>query len=127
MWIFTIKHKADGSIEWLKTRLVAKGFTQSYGIDYQETFTPVDKLNTIQVLLSLIANFNWSLHQLDIKNVFLNGDLEEEVYIEVPHGIESSHIKSKVCKLLKSLYGLKQSPRAWFGRFAKFVTKCGYK
>ncbi|KAH9717291.1 retrovirus-related pol polyprotein from transposon RE1 [Citrus sinensis] len=126
-WIFTIKHKADGSIERLKARLVAKGFTQSYGIDYQETFAPVVKLNTIRVLLSLATNFDWSLHQLDIKNAFLNGDLEEEVYIEVPHGIESSHIKSKVCKLLKSLYGLKQSPRAWFGRFAKFVTKCGYK
>ncbi|KAH9678967.1 retrovirus-related pol polyprotein from transposon RE1 [Citrus sinensis] len=125
-WIFTTKHKVDESIERLKARLVAKGFTQSYGIDYQETFASVAKLNTIQVLLSLIANFNWSLHQLDIKNAFLNGDLEEEVYMEVPPGIESSHTKSKVCKLLKSLYGVKQSPRAWFVRFAKFVTKCGY-
>lgn len=126
-WIFTIKHKVDGSIERLKARLVAKGFTQSYGIDYQETFAPVAKLNTIRVLLSLAANFDWSLHQLDIKNAFLNGELEEEVYMEVPPGIESSHTKGKVCKLVKSLYGLKQSPRAWFGRFAKFVTKCGYK
>ncbi|KAH9678975.1 retrovirus-related pol polyprotein from transposon RE1 [Citrus sinensis] len=94
-WIFTTKHKVDESIERLKARLVAKGFTQSYGIDYQETFASVAKLNTIQVLLSLIANFNWSLHQLDIKNAFLNGDLEEEVYMEVPPGIESSHTKSK--------------------------------
>ncbi|KAH9678972.1 retrovirus-related pol polyprotein from transposon RE1 [Citrus sinensis] len=105
-WIFTTKHKVDESIERLKARLVAKGFTQSYGIDYQETFASVAKLNTIQVLLSLIANFNWSLHQLDIKNAFLNGDLEEEVYMEVPPGIESSHTKSKDLSNLKYFLGM---------------------
>ena len=66
------------------SRLVANGFTQSYGIDYQETFAPVEKLNTVRVLLSLASNLDWPLYQLDVKNVFLNGDLEEEVYMEIP-------------------------------------------
>ncbi|RVW65650.1 Retrovirus-related Pol polyprotein from transposon RE1 [Vitis vinifera] len=126
-WIFTIKYKADGSVERFKARLVARGFTQSYGIDYQETFAPVAKLNTIRILLSLAVNQDWCLQQLDIKNAFLNGDLEEEVYIEIPPGFEESMAKNQVCKLQKSLYGLKQSPRAWFDRFTKAVLKLGYK
>jgi len=120
-WLFTIKHKADGSIERLKACLVAKGFTQSYGIDYQETFAPVAKLNTIRVLLSLAANQSWPLHQPDIKNAFLNGDLEEEVYMEIPLGLETSSNVNRVSRLKKSLYGLKQSPCAWFDRFTKTV------
>ncbi|RVW84320.1 Copia protein [Vitis vinifera] len=126
-WIFTIKYKADGSVEKFKARLVARGFTQSYGIDYQETFAPVAKLNTIRILLSLAVNQDWCLQQLDIKNAFLNGDLEEEVYMEIPPGFEESMAKNQVCKLQKSLYGLKQSPRAWFDRFTKAVLKLGYK
>lgn len=126
-WIFTVKHKADGSIERLKARLVAKGYTQSYGIDYQETFAPVAKLNTVRILLSLAVNCDWDLHQLDVKNAFLNGDLEEEVYMEIPPGFETTQNSNKVCRLQKALYGLKQSPRAWFGRFNKFIVKLGYK
>ncbi|KAL5546962.1 hypothetical protein UlMin_006649 [Ulmus minor] len=120
-WIFTVKYKVNGSIERFKAKLVAKGFTQSYGIDYQETFVPVAKLNTVQVLLSLAVNQYWPLHQLDVKNAFLNGDLEEEVYMEVPLGLENPSNCRMVCKLKKSLYGLKQSPHAWFERFAKAV------
>ena len=123
---FTIKHKANGSIKRLKARLVAKGFIQSYGIDYRETFAPVAKLNTIQVLFYLAANQDWPLHQLDVKNAFLNGNLEEEVYMEIPSELETSFNNNRVCKLKKSLYGLKKSPRAWFDRFAKSVTKQGY-
>ncbi|RVW28765.1 Retrovirus-related Pol polyprotein from transposon RE1 [Vitis vinifera] len=126
-WIFTIKYKADGLVERFKARLVARWFTQSYGIDYQETFAPVAKLNTIRILLSLVVNQDWCLQQLDIKNAFLNVDLEEEVYMEIPPGFEESMAKNQVCKLQKSLYDLKQSPQAWFDRFTKAVLKLGYK
>ncbi|RVX21560.1 Retrovirus-related Pol polyprotein from transposon TNT 1-94 [Vitis vinifera] len=122
-WIFTVKYKADGNVDRYKARLVAKGFTQSYGIDYQETFAPIAKLNTVRVLLSLAANLDWSLHQLDVKNAFLNGDLEEEVYMDIPAGLETTSNFNKVCRLRKSLYGLKQSPRAWFERFTKVVKR----
>ncbi|RVW39635.1 Retrovirus-related Pol polyprotein from transposon RE1 [Vitis vinifera] len=125
-WVFTIKSKADGSVERYKARLVAKGFTQTYGIDYQETFAPVAKINSIRVLLSLAVNSNWPLHQLDVKNAFLNGDLEEEVFMSPPPGFEESFGVGKVCKLKKSLYGLKQSPRAWFERFGKVIKHYGY-
>ncbi|KAE8719636.1 Mediator of RNA polymerase II transcription subunit 23 [Hibiscus syriacus] len=122
-WVFTVKYKVDGSIERYKARLVAKGFTQSFGVDYHETFAPVAKLNTVRVLLSLAVNENWVLHQLDIKNAFLNGNLEEEVYMRIPPGVKSN--TGKACRLLKSLYGLKQSPRAWFDRFTKVIIQDG--
>ena len=125
-WVFTLKYRADGTLDKLKARLVARGFTQTYGLDYQETFAPVAKLNTIRVLLSVAANLDWPLHQMDIKNAFLNGELKEEVYMTLPPGFEEGR-GDKVCKLKKSLYGLKQSPRAWFDRFSKVLKVEGYK
>jgi hypothetical protein len=126
-WVFSIKHKADGTIERYKARLVAKGFTQTYSIDYQETFSPVAKLTTVRVLLSLAVNQDWPLHQLDVKNAFLHGDLEEEVYMDIPPGYNTNSAEKTVCKLQKALYGLKQSPRAWFGRFTSAMKKYGFK
>ena len=84
-------------------------------------------MNTISVLLSLAANFSWDLHQYDVKNAFLHGDLEEEIYMQIPPGFEETLGVNKVCKLQKALYGLKQSPRAWFGRFAKVMLAAGYR
>ena len=126
-WIFTIKHKADGSIERYKARLVAQDFTQTYGIDYDETFAPVVKLNSIRVLLSIAVNLDWPLLQFDIKNAFLNGDLDEEIYMRIPPGFEGKIGSGNVCKLKKSLYGLKQSPRAWFKKLSMTLNQLGYK
>ncbi len=125
-WVFTIKHNADGSIERYKARLVAKGYTQTYGIDYEETFAPVAKLNTVRVLLSLAANLDWPLHQFDVKNAFLHGELTEEVYMDIPPGYNTTQTGT-VCRLRKALYGLKQSPRAWFGRFTMAMKNNGFK
>ena len=127
-WVFTVKLKADGSIDRYKARLVAKGYTQKYGVDYQETFAPVAKMNTIRILISIAVNRDWALQQFDVKNAFLNGDLEEEVYMELPPGVKIKSVcETKVCKLKKALYGLKQSPRAWFGRFSSTMKEFGYK
>lgn len=126
-WVYTVKCKPDGSIDRYKARLVAKGFTQTYGIDYQETFAPVAKINTIRVLISLAANFGWPLQQYDVKNAFLHGDLQEEVYMTLPPGYDAQNCSNVVCKLQKALYGLKQSPRAWFGRFRLAMKKYGYE
>ena len=120
-WVFVVKCKADGSIERYKARLVAKGFTQTYRINCQETFPTVAKINSIRILLSLAVNRNWPLYQLDVKDVFLNGDLDEEVFINVPPGFVEEMGANKVCRLQKSLYDLKQTPRAWFERFGKAV------
>ena len=100
--------------------MTTNGFSQTYGVDYQETFTLVAKLNTIRVLLSLATNLDWKL-QLDVKNAFLNRELEEEVYIDLPIGFDEARINEKVYKLKKSLYGVKRSPQAWFGRFTKAI------
>uniref|UniRef100_A0A2N9EN83 Integrase catalytic domain-containing protein n=1 Tax=Fagus sylvatica TaxID=28930 RepID=A0A2N9EN83_FAGSY len=122
-WVFTVKQNPDGTVDRLKTRLVAKGFTQTYGLDYIETFSPVAKLNSIRIIISLAANLDWPLHQLDVKNAFLHGDLTETVYMTQPPGFESKG--ECVCHLKKSIYGLKQSPRAWFDKFSKAVVSHG--
>ena len=124
--MFTVKCKADGSVERYKVRLVTKGFTQTYGIDYKETFAPIAKINSIWLLLSLVVYSNWPLHQLVVKKAFLNGDLEEEVFMDLLLEFEDRLGKDKVCRLRISSYGLKQSTRAWFECFEKAVKGRGY-
>ena len=80
-WVFTIKHTPEGKVERYKARLVAKGYTQTYGIDYDETFAPVVKMNSVRMLISCVVNLDWDIYQMDVKNAFLHGDLHEEVYI----------------------------------------------
>ena len=106
-WLYKIKHVVDGSIEKYKARFVARGFTQKEGIDYDETFALVARYTTIKTIISLAAVFRWKLHQMDVKTAFLNGEIEEEVYIEQPEGFATHGKKTHACKLKKSLYGLK--------------------
>ena len=106
-WIFTLKYNTDGTLDRHKARLVARGYTQAYGIDYQETFAHVAKLNTIRIMISLAINLDWPLLQYDIKNAFLNGDLKEEIYMDIPPGYDNPTSIGKVCRLKKALYGLK--------------------
>ena len=101
-WVFTVNLKPDGSIDRYKAQLVAKGYAQRYGIDYQDTFAPVAKINTILFLISIATNRDWPLQQFDVQNAFLNGDLEEEVYMELSLGVKNgSSCKGEVCKLKK--------------------------
>jgi histone deacetylase 1/2 len=111
-WIYKIKKNADGSIERFKARLVAKGFHQQEGIDFNETFSPVVKHATIQIVLSLVVSYNWQIKQIDIKNTFLHGALEEEVYMAQPQGYIHPQYPNHFCRLHKLIYGLKQAPRA---------------
>src|SRR6266498_2605339 len=125
-WVFTVKQTPEGKVDRYKARLVAKGYSQTYGIDYDETFAPVAKMSTVRALISCATTFGWPLHQLDVKNAFLHGDLQEEVYMEIPPGFMNHQASREVCRLKKSLYGLKQSPRAWFDRFRRAICDMGY-
>jgi hypothetical protein len=125
-WLFKIKHVADGSIEKYKARFVARGFSQKEGIDYEEIFAPVARYTSIRTIIALAAKMKWKLHQMDVKTAFLNGVIEEEVYIEKPQGFEVEDWKSHVCRLKKALYGLKQAPRAWYGRIDSFLSSLGF-
>ncbi|KAG7543347.1 Reverse transcriptase RNA-dependent DNA polymerase [Arabidopsis thaliana x Arabidopsis arenosa] len=126
-WVFTIKYKSNGDIERYKARLVARGFTQTYGEDYRDTFAPVAKLHTVRVVLSLATNLEWELWQMDVKNAFLQGELEEEVYMKPPPGLEDHNALGKVFKLKKAIYGLKQSPRAWYHKLSTTLLERGFK
>jgi hypothetical protein len=119
-WVFKIKTTATGMLERFKARLVVQGFRQVPGIDFQETYAPVSKLTSFRILMAMVAVHNWQVIQLDVKNAFLYGDLEEtELYTRQPPGMEDG--TGRVCRLVKSLYGLKQAPLVWYETMGHFL------
>ena len=125
-WIFKKKLKTDGTVERFKARLVIRGFTQKFGLDYFYTYSPVTKIATIRVLFALASSYNLIVHQMDVKTAFLNGDLEEELYMEQPPGFVVPGKENKVCRLKKSLYGLKQAPKQWYEKFHNTILSFGF-
>ncbi|KAL0308843.1 UNVERIFIED_CONTAM: Retrovirus-related Pol polyprotein from transposon RE2 [Sesamum radiatum] len=126
-WIYKTKLNADGSIQKHKARLVAKGYSQLPGIDYTETFAPVARLDTIRALIAIAANKKWKIYQMDVKSAFLNGYIDEEIYVEQPQGFIAKGSEEKVLRLKKALYGLKQAPRAWYSRIDKYFMDRGFR
>ncbi|KAL0348980.1 UNVERIFIED_CONTAM: Retrovirus-related Pol polyprotein from transposon RE2 [Sesamum angustifolium] len=126
-WIYKTKLNADGSIQKHKARLVAKGYSQLPGIDYTETFAPVARLDTIRALIAIAANKKWKIYQMDVKSAFLNGCIDEEIYVEQPQGFIAKGSEEKVLRLKKALYGLKQAPRAWYSRIDKYFMDRGFR
>ena len=126
-WVFKLKCKPDGSVDRYKVRLVAKGYAQEKGIDFDETFAPTCHITTIHSVCALAAHNGWNVHQLDVNTAFLNGDLHEEVYVTQPRGFVQKGQENKVCKLNKALYGLKQAPRAWYEKIHAYLTAHGFQ
>ncbi|KAI0496461.1 hypothetical protein KFK09_022778 [Dendrobium nobile] len=125
-WVFKLKTNSDGQIDRYKARLVAQGFNQEHGINFNETFSPVAKLPTIRILLLLALHRNWPILQFDISNAFLHGDLLEEVFMKQPPGFVDDQHPQYVCKLHKAIYGLKQAPRQWYTKLTQSLVQFGF-
>jgi hypothetical protein len=125
-WIFKVKYDENGNVERYKARLVIRGYEQEKYVDYEEIFAPVLRLDSVRVLLALVAFYDLECHQMDIDTAFLNGELEEEVYMYQATGLEEPGKEHLVCKLNKALYGLKQAPRAWYKRLTNFLQEKGF-
>lgn len=125
-WVFKLKKDKDGKLEVFKARLVAKGYRQVHGVDYDETFSPVAMLKSIRIMLAIAAYYDYEIWQMDVKTAFLNGVLTETVFMTQPEGFEDPKNAKKVCKLKKSIYGLKQASRSWNIRFDEAVSDFGF-
>ncbi|GJY59711.1 retrotransposon protein, putative, ty1-copia subclass [Tanacetum coccineum] len=125
-WIFKKKTDMDGIVHTYKARLVAKGYTQLYGVDYEETFSPVADIRAIRILISIAAFYDYEIWQMDVKTAFLNGYLDEDIYMVQPEGFVNPNYPRKVCKLQRSIYGLKQASRSWNKRFDEEIKRFGF-
>ena len=125
-WIFKIKYKEDGTVDKYKARLVAQGYAQKEGIDYDETIAPIAKIKTMRMIFSLVSQFRWKVHQMDVKSAFLNRDLQEEVYMTQLEGYVVPNQEAKVCRRRKSLYGLKHAPRTWYIKIDEHLMQHGF-
>ncbi|GJZ46684.1 retrotransposon protein, putative, ty1-copia subclass [Tanacetum coccineum] len=125
-WIFKKKTDMDGIVHVYKARLVAKGYTQLYGVDYEETFSPVANIRAIRILISIAAYYDYEIWQMDVKTAFLNGYLDEDIYMVQPEGFVDPNHPRKVCKLKRSIYGLKQASRSWNKRFDEEIKRFGF-
>ncbi|GKB03870.1 retrovirus-related pol polyprotein from transposon TNT 1-94 [Tanacetum coccineum] len=126
-WIFKKKMKSDGTIDKYKARLVIKGFRQSEGLDYFDTYSPVTRITSIRMIIAIAALRNLEIHQMDVKNAFPKRDLEEKIYMNQPEGFTAPGQEGKVCRLVKSLYGLKQAPKQWHQKFDNTMLESGFK
>ena len=125
-WIFKTKRDLNGEVERYKARLIAKGYTQKEGIDYKETFSPVSSKDSFRTIMALMAHFDLKLFQMDVKTAFLNGDIDETIYMMQPENFLSSDTKKMVCKLNKSIFGLKQASRQWYYKFHQVIISSGF-
>lgn len=125
--MYKLKYNADGTLERYKARLMAKGFIQQVGIDYEGTFSPVVKMVIVRLVLAIVSMKDWPLFHLDVDNAFLQGDLQEEIYMNLPQGFSNQPDKPLVCKLHKSLYGLKQASKAWNTKLTNALLISGFQ
>lgn len=125
-WLYRHKFDSHGNFDRYKGHLVAQGFSQQPGLDFDDTFIPVVKPTTIRTVLSIVVSCHWPIHQFDVKNAFLHGDLSEEVYMKQPLGYVHPSFPDHVCRLRKALYGLKQAPRVWYQRFVIYISSLGF-
>jgi hypothetical protein len=126
-WVYKIKHNANGSVSIYKTKLVTKGYAQTYGIDYEETYSLVAKMTTVRTIIAMVAAKGWSFYQLDVKNIFLHGNLQKEMYMEQPLGCAHQTHPNLVCRLKKTLYCLKQTPRTWSDKISQYLITSGFQ
>lgn len=126
-WVFKVKRDKHGAVAKHKACLVVKGYAQKQGINYDEVFASVARLDTVRLLIALTAHEGWEVHHMDVKSAFLNGDLEEEVYVQQPAGFVVANKEHKVLKLMKALYGLHQAPRAWNAKLDSTLLSLGFR
>jgi hypothetical protein len=126
-WVFKLKYDEHGEILKYKDQLVARGFVQKQGIDFEEVFTPGARMESVRVILCLVAHYSWTVHHMDVKSAFLNGDLTGEVYVSQPPGFIKRGQEGKVFKLHKALYGLRRAPRAWNSKLDAELKRLGFR